>query len=231
MGLFDIFRHDKKQEEPARQMPQYLYEESELDELDSFIVDMFGDYKNVFHEIVSPDIHLDVCIVDPTDEDPYYKLVTMGAGTYKMQIPEQWQKYDLDYAEYVIYLPKDWNLNSSEETDYWPIRVLKDTARLPIWYNTWLCYGHTTQSDEEGSTYASNTDFNSVVLKFAENKNGDIRLIMSSGKVINFYEIIPLYPEELKYKMDNDADALFEKLEEKGIQYRVLDINRKNALK
>ena len=231
MGLFDIFKKSGKKQELNKQLPQYLYEESELDELDSFIVDMFGDYKNVFHEIVSTDIHLDVCIVDPTEEDPYYKLVTMGAGVYKMQIPEQWQKYDLDYAEYVIYLPKDWNLNSSEETDYWPIRVLKDTARLPIWYNTWLCHGHTTQSDEEGSTYASNTDFNSVVLKFAENKKGDIRLIMSSGKVINFYEVIPLYPEELKYKMDNDADALFEKFEEKGIQYRVLDIHRNNAMK
>ena len=73
---------------------------------------MFGNYKNVFHEIASPDIHLDVCIVEPTEEDPYYKLVTMGAGAYKMAIPEKWQKYQLDYAEYVIYLPKDWNINS-----------------------------------------------------------------------------------------------------------------------
>ena len=190
---------------------------------------MFGDYKNVFHEIMSPDIHLDVCIVDPTDEDPYYKLVTMGAGAYKMQIPEQWQKYDLDYAEYVIYLPKDWNLNSSKGTDYWPVKLLKDTARLPIWADTWLFYGHTTQSDEEGTPYASNTGFNSIVLNFAENKKGDIRLIMSSGKVVNFYEIVPLYPEELAFKRENGADALFEKFDEMGIRYKVLDINRNNA--
>ena len=230
MGLFDWLKKEKKQDE-KKNLPPYLYDESEIAELDSFICDMFGDYKNVFHEIASPDIHLDVCIVEPTEEDPYYKLVTMGAGAYKMNIPEKWKKYELDYAEYVIYLPKEWNLDSGEETDYWPIRTLKDVARLPIWYDTWLCYGHTTQSDEEGSTYATNTGFNSVVLKFAENKKGDIRLIMSSGKVINFYEIIPLYPEELQFKMENNADDLFKKLEEKGIQYRVLDINRNNALK
>ena len=85
-----------------------------------------------------------------------------------MAIPEKWQKYQLDYAEYVIYLPKDWNINSGEDTDYWPIKTLKDVARLPIWCNTWLSYGHTTQSDEEGSAYAPNTRFNSVVLNYAE---------------------------------------------------------------
>lgn len=229
MTLFNLFKKDKKQEESAENLPLYLYDDAEIDELDQFICDMFGEYKNVFHEIASPDVHLDVCIIEPTEEDPYYKLVTMGAGAYKMQIPEQWQKYQLDYAEYVIYLPKDWNINSPEETDYWPIRLLKDTARLPIWYDTWLCYGHTTQADEDGSPYASNTKFNSMVLKFAENRNGDVRLIMSSGKVVNFYEIIPMYPEELEFKKENDADALFEMFAEKGIQYRILDLNRKNS--
>ena len=231
MGLFSRFKKEKKQEEEAPGLPQYLYEEAELDVLDQFICDMFGDYKNVFHEIASPDVHLDVCIVDPTEEEPYYKLVTMGAGAYKMQIPEQWQKYQLNYAEYVICLPKDWNLNSGDNTDYWPVKLLKDVARLPIWCDTWLSYGHTTQSDEEGSAYASNTGFNSVVLNFAANKKGDIRLIMPSGKTINFYEIVPLYPEELKYKIENGADALFKLFEEKGIPYKVLDLNRKNALR
>ena len=230
MGFFDRFKKEKKNDEPEQDITPYLYDDSEIAELDSFICDMFGDYKNVFHEIMSPDIHLDVCIVDPTDEDPFYKLVTMGAGAYKMQIPEQWRKYDLDYAEYVIYLPKDWNLNSGEETDYWPVKLLKDTARLPIWSDTWLSYGHTTQSDEEGNPYASNTGFNSIVLNFAENRKGDIRLIMSSGKVVNFYEIIPLYPEELAFKRENGAEDLFEKFDEMGIPYKVLDINRKNAL-
>ena len=53
---------------------------------------------------------------------------------------------------------------------------------------------------------------------------------MPSGKVVNFYEIIPIYPEELAFKIENGADALFEKLKEKEIQYKVVDINRRNAL-
>ncbi len=229
MGFLDIFKKEKKKDEKTVG-PQYLYSDEELDILDEFICDMFGEYKNVFHEIASPDVHLDVCIVDPTDEEPFYKLVTMGAGAYTMNIPEQWKDYQIEHAEYVIYLPKDWNIQSSKDEDYWPIKTLKDVARLPIWYDTWLCYGHTTQADEDGSPYASNTGFNSVVLDFAENKQGDVRLIMPSGKVINFYEIIALYPEELAFKIENGADALFEKFKEEGIQYKVLDTGRKNAM-
>ena len=236
MGLFRQFKRGKKKEKTEHGLPRCLYYESEIEELDAFITEMFGEYKNVFHEIASPDIHLDVCIVDPTDEEPYYKLVTMGAGAYKMQIPEKWSKYQLDYAEYVIYLPGDWNLHGDwavdggGETDYWPVRTLKDIARLPIQCDTWLSYGHTAQRDEEGSAYAPNTRLNSVVLNYAENKKGDIRLIMSSGKVINFYEVIPLYPEELAFKMENGAEALFKKLKEKNIPYKVLDINRKSGM-
>jgi hypothetical protein len=53
---------------------------------------------------------------------------------------------------------------------------------------------------------------------------------MSSGKVVNFYEIIPLYPEELQFKMDNDAETLFKLFDQKDISYKVLDLNRKNAV-
>ena len=222
MGLFDKFGKEKKKEQPP-----YLYDEPEIRELDSFINDQFGPFTHVLHEIVSPDIHLDVCLVPPSEEEPYYKLVTMGAGAYTMNLPEEWR--DFRHAEYVIYLPADWNLSSSAEEDYWPVRTLKDTARLPVTCSTWLSYGHTLQADEEGTAYASNTRFNSVVLDVSRKGEEEIRLLMSSGKVINFYDLIPLYPEELEFKMAHDAETLFEKFAEKGIQYKVVDPVRRNA--
>ncbi len=227
MGLFDKF---KKKDDAKGFMPMYLYDDKDLEEVDAYISKAFGNFDNVFHEIFSPDIHLDVCFVPATDEEPFYKLVTMGAGAYEMKIPDRWKDYNLERAEYVIYVPKDWNLQSQDMKDYWPIKVLKDVARLPILCDTWLSFGHTTQADEEGTPYASNAKFNSVVLDFCENHQGEVQLETSSGKIINFYQVIPLYPEELKFKMENDAETLINKFDEKGIDYKVVDINRKSAI-
>ena len=44
------------------------YTEEEAAEVESFIADTFGDFENVFHEIFSPDIHVDICIIPPDDE-------------------------------------------------------------------------------------------------------------------------------------------------------------------
>lgn len=227
MGLFDRFKKKEKKEDL---MPLYLYDEKDLNEVDEYISKAFGNFENVFHEIISPDIHLDVCFIPPTNEEPFFKLVTMGAGAYEMDIPDKWKEYRLERAEYVIYVPKEWNLNSPEIADYWPIKVLKDVARLPILCDTWLSFGHTTQDDEEGSPYAPNTKFNSVVLDFCDNHQGEVRLETSSGKTINFYQIIPLYPEELEFKMNNDAETLIDLFDKKNIEYKIVDINRRSAL-
>ena len=227
MGLFDIF---KKNQDSDNLMPKYLYNDKELAEVEAFISKTFGEYEEVFHEFVSPDVHLDVCCVLPTDEEPFYKLVTLGAGAYKMKVPAQYKKYNIERAEYVIYVPVNWNLQSSDMKDYWPMKVLKDVARLPIWCDTWLSYGHTTQADEAGTPYAENTRFNSVVLDTCENNQEDVRLELSSGKVINFYQVIPLYPEELNFKMENGAQALFDTFDEKKIDCKVLDLNRESAV-
>ena len=228
MGLFDKF---KKKDDSKKFIPMYLYDDKDLNEVDQFITKAFGDFDNVFHEIVSPDIHLDVCFIPPTEEEPFYKLVTMGAGAYEMSIPDNWKEYNLERAEYVIYVPKDWNLQSDDMKDYWPIRVLKEVARLPILCDTWLTFGHTVQSDEEGTPYAENTRFNSVMLDFCENHQGEVQLETSSGKIINFYQVIPLYPEELSYKMENNAETLIDMFDDENIDYKVVDINRTCVIK
>ena len=44
MGLFSRFRKDKKRKETEPALPMYLYDDSEIEVIDSFICDMF-EYK------------------------------------------------------------------------------------------------------------------------------------------------------------------------------------------
>ena len=115
-----------------------LYSEEEMEVIENHITQNFGDFDSVFHEIISPDIHVDICMIPPSEERNYYVLVTMGMGAHWMKVPEELAEYKLERAELAVCLPPDWNLQSDDEKWYWPIRMLKVLARLPISEDTWL---------------------------------------------------------------------------------------------
>ena len=127
-------------EDHQETIPQYSYTEKELEKVSAYIERQYGDYEEVMHEMVSPDIHCDIVLVPPTDLSPYYKLVTMGAGAYKMNIPKELKSTICDRAEYVIFLPKDWNIiGVDNEENWWPMRMLKSAARTPSSTPSCLC--------------------------------------------------------------------------------------------
>lgn len=221
MGLIDKLKKKKTDH-------MYLYTDKELDLYEKYIEETFGHFHEVFHEIVSTDIHLDIIIVPPTDKRPYYKLITMGMGAYRMNVPDKWREYELERAELVLYLPSTWNINSSQEEDYWPIRQLKILARLPIECHTWLGYGHTISSDEENTPYANNTQFCSMMLVDAlDNQGENLDLRMKSKGKINFYQLFPLYKEELEYKQKKNAESLLNLFDDEDLM-PIVNIHRRN---
>lgn len=219
MGLFDILKKKKS---------MFLYSEEVLDKYEAYITEQFGEYTEVFHEIVSSDIHLDIIMVPPTEKNPYYKLITMGMGAYKMNVPNELKKYELERTELVLYLPPTWNIKSDKEEDYWPIRQLKALGRLPIQCDTWLGFGHTVSSDQENTPYAGNTNFCSMMLVTALNQDYEVLdlRIKGIGK-INFYQLFPLYKEELEYKQNFDAETLLGLFDDNDI-LPILNNERRN---
>ena len=78
-------------------------------------------------------------------------------GAHRMNVPEELVEYKLERAELAIALPADWKLDQESMKDekwYWPIRLLKSLARLPINCDSWLGHGHTVENREP---FADNT--------------------------------------------------------------------------
>lgn len=170
----------------------------------------------------SPDIHLDITIIKPAIERAYYSLVIIGLRAHWMNVPSELEKYKWEKCEWVKDLPADWNIKSNEEKWYWPIRWLKIIARCPIDQNTWIGYGHTFG---DGDCFDESVKFTSIVL--VKGLEEDLRL--SNDKKINFYKLIPLYPEELDYKMaKGDIDEFLDIAEDLST---IIDIQRKNYCK
>ena len=205
-----------------------VYTEEEMEAVEGHIQQYFGKFENVFHEIVSPDIHVDICMVPPTEERDYYTLVTMGMGAHRMNVPEELAEYKLERAELAIALPGNWKLKHEDlknERWYWPIRLLKTLARLPIASDTWLGFGHTMDNEDD---FAKDTKLCAAMLTGPQDtEDGSEVCILPSGEEVNFYQVIPLYREELEYKMEHDADALLDKMD--GISFVTYN-TRPNAM-
>ena len=220
MGLFDRFK--KKKED----FFSWTYTEEELDILENHINRHFGHYDSVFHEIYSPDIHLDVARINPTPERNYYTFVTLGAGARRMNIPEGITVPRR--AEYLITLPPDWDVeNINDKNNYWPLGFLKTTARVPINCDTFLAYGHTLSGDAENSPFADNTKLCSIALAYPEQFEPDcLTVTFPNGDGIIFYQMIPIYADELEFKRQcGEGMEEFEKYLG-SILTSPLDINR-----
>ena len=218
---------DEAPEDEETGVPE-VYTEEEMEAVEGHIDQYFGNVENVFHELVSPDIHVDICVVPPSEERDYYTLVTMGMGAHRMNVPEELAEYKLERAELAIALPADWKLDQESMKDekwYWPIRLLKSLARLPIASDTWLGFGHTMDNEED---FAKDTKLCAAILTGPQDtEDGSEVCILPSGEEVNFYQVIPLYRDELEYKLAHDADALLGKMN--GISF-VVEPDRQDAI-
>ena len=94
-------------------------------------------------------------------------------------------------------------------------------ARLPGEQNTWLAWGHTVSNNEP---FAENTKLSGMIVSnMTDFDEGADKCILPNGECINFYQIIPLYREEIEFKVSHSKDELIHMLD--GID-PVVDLNR-----
>ncbi len=215
-------------EDEKKNMEPEIYTSEEMDAIGQHIERYFGKYDYVFHERISPDIHVDICMVPPSEDRDYYTLVTMGMGAHRMNVPEELSDYELERAELAIALPNDWKLTKEalqNEQWYWPIRLLKTIARFPGECDTWLGWGHTL---DNGGPFTEHTKLSAAMLIGPQCvEDGGEVCALPNGEEVNFYQVIPLYQNEMEYKIQRSADDLLDKME--GISF-VVHPNRPDAM-
>ncbi|MBI4582401.1 MAG: suppressor of fused domain protein [Planctomycetes bacterium] len=188
-----------------------------------------GPVDGVYHEIVSDLVHIDVHCVSPDQDRPFHTLITSGMSDLPMTPPQE--AAECRYAELLLHLPADWS-NSQEvfgdEAVYWPFRELKALARLPHQHKSWLWYGHTVGNGDPPEPYAPNTRLCAMLLASPSLLPREFEVLrISEEKEIAFFSLIPLYPEELDFKLRRGAEPLLDRLYGAGLGL-VIDPGRKN---
>lgn len=206
-----------------------VYSPEEAQAFDRYVEKTFGKIRQVFHEKNSPEMHIDVYIIEPSEAYPAVRLLTCGMGGRAMTMEEEVRNACPDRLELMIDLPTDWPLDREAMADehyYWPIRLLKVLARFPWGNDTWLGFGHTVPWPEP---FADNTKLTGALLSIpAVRTVEESEVEVSPGKKVQIFQVIPVYQEEMDYKVKNSAEKLHE-LWGDDFSY-VLDPQRKNAV-
>jgi hypothetical protein len=186
----------------------------------------------VFHELVSDLVHIDIHTVPSRPDRNFQTLITSGMSERAMKTPagaEEWA-----YAELMICLPPEWRMcqeDFKDENNYWPIRLLKMLARFPHEYDTWLGVFHTVPYGNPGEPMASKNRFTGAILAPPVLAPEEFwRFQVHPELTINFLAVIPLYAEEMEFKLKHGAEALFERFDAANVT-ELVDINRKNVVK
>lgn len=214
-------------QEQADNFVKVSYTVQEKSKVEEHIRKYFGSYHIVLHETAGADMDIDIYVLPPRSEHDYYTLITCGMGAYKMQSENA--QSDMVRAELMLNVPKTWLFDRDalcQEKYYWVIRFLLKTVWMPFKNRLWLGWGYTIGSEEPLTEEA---DFAGAVLLypgiFGEQSYS---CELPGGEKVCFYQLIPLYQEEIDYKLNYGIDKLLEKCPDELLE--VIDTKRMNAV-
>ncbi len=199
-----------------------LYTPQELEAVEDHITEKFGDFPKVFRDNSPKDIKIDIAVIPP-DEDRYFvTLVTMGLGAYRMNVPKELKKEKLERAELVMCLPASWSFDTDDPATMWPAELLNRVAHLPLRHRSWIGWGH---SIDYSRPLCEDTELSAVLLLGAAFGEDSSVCHLPDGDDVNFYQMIPLYDIEMRYKVDHGTEALLARFGSELDQ--VVDLERK----
>lgn len=180
--------------------------------IDRHIEEYFGPVEFVYHEMISHLVAAHVHVIAPTPERPFRTLITSGMSERPMAVPEG---HGISpFAEVMIALPPDWDLtDKSDESRMWPVTLLRDIARFPHQYGTWIGTWHTIPNGNPAEPYAPGVPFTSVVVApmlWTDEQAHTVEV--GDGHRIDILALVPLHPAEAALKREQGTDALLNAL-------------------
>lgn len=200
---------------------------------EAHLTEFLGDDFDLLSEKVSVGIHLDLYVFRPIEEFPYLTLVTSGLADLAMNAPDGLA----DRMELLLALPTGWPgidpLDRdllSDEANYWPIRLLKDIARIPSTYDSFLTWGHTIL-DEDRALFAPNLPFNGAIVGPPIGYPPPMMRAVTPVGEVDYLAVFPTTPAEMDFKVatPGGGEALIDRFLDDGVT-AVIDPNRPSVV-
>lgn len=187
----------------------------------------FGDHR--VHEIPVKEGEVPLLLLDLELNSPVSVLVTNGLRTYTMPVPDRWK--GREHVELYFCLPSYWEWDDLEDPQRnWVYYWIQRLAKYVVEKETWFGPGHTMPCGAEMKPLSATMKQNHFMLSEPILLEREMESIKVDGEEVYFLAIIPIFPDELDYKLGKGTLKLTRKFIQKGVSEK-LDDFRSTVLK
>ncbi len=223
----NIKEKQKEEKMEKKEIKKYRYKLFDFQILEEFRNNI-GNFSARLNDASPEELNVDIHLSKPTEDRDYYIVMTEGMGAYPMKMPNG----NTVRAELVLYLPSDWDFeNLSNKECSWPFDVLKFLSYFPLKNDSYIGNFHTIG---DGYVFSPNNDFRSLeilnyvdlekesfkeLLKYVGKEQTEYEekvIELSDGEKLKIYTVVPLFKEEIMYKIKHGGYSLFKEM--KNIQ-------------
>lgn len=154
----------------------------------------------------------------------YHLLVTDGLRHFKQNVNKDNEQ--LECIELYMSLPAYWKLKDRP----WPIKWLNLIAQIPQKNKTWFGAGDTIPAGNPPEALDERLKANTFIIAPPILHKEDFQAKGSAAPKFQLMAVMPIFQNELDYKMKNSHTMLFKKFENKGVSEQ-LDLFRTSVYK
>lgn len=164
--------------------------------------------------------------VEITKRSRFTILMTNGLSSYTMPVPEKYK--ERSHAELYFCLPDYWDLES--RNGKWVLEWINKMAKHVVDKHTWFGPGHTFPNGNPAEPLSDTMKQRYLMLYEPIFLHKELQPLSTSMYDVHFLAIMPIFEDEMDYKMGKGTFKLVQKMEGKGIT-ELLDDFRMTALK
>lgn len=233
MSLLNFFKktQNNSQETPQSQNATSTLKFDHITSLTKGIHQYFGPIDRMFHSSSDNPIYIQVVEIPAHNQADFVQLITVGSCAYKMPIPNPDFQEQYQYAEFIMWLPKDWDVASGDLEKNWPLNILIHVASQACKHQGYMSPGAIVQMDPSGNPLpGSQTPFSHCLIVPGHTSHGGAATItMANEDIINFYHVIPLTPAEYQFYESHGYQAILQKFAESKLSL-VIDPRRESLI-
>lgn len=195
-----------------------------MNELEQGLIARFGADKVKAMDAAEGDFPL--LILDLEMRSEIKVVMTNGLSNFTMPVPEKFA--GKEHVELYFCLPSYWDLDNPH--GQWIFEWIRKMAKHVVEKHTWFGIGHTFPNGNPAVPLSPTMKQKYLMLNEPVFLEKELSPLQLNDFEVNFLGIIPLFEDELDYKMGKGTYKLLRKMEAKGIS-ELLDDFRLSALK